>query len=311
MMGFSERQVSALRRGLHPSHVRTRQAHGRELSYVEGWHVIAEANRIFGFDGWDRETIEPRCIQARENRGQFMALYTTKVRITVRGGGVVVVREGHGTGEGRAPSLGEAHDMALKVAETDATKRALATFGKPFGLALYMGGKRPREARLSAAGTKPAPLEPAPQAIPHHEASLPAIPGAGLQPGPAPAIESASDSIEDALYATRGRIDKSKLAIATPRRHRDKEHLRFVASEPCLLCGRKPADAHHLRFMQPRGLSLKSSDEYTVPLCRIHHRQLHQDGNEADWWIAMEIDPVPIARGLWEETLSRKRLTAR
>ena len=78
---------------------------------------------------------------ARENRGKFLAVYTAKVRITVRAAGTTIVREGYGSGEGHGTSPGEVHDIALKAAETDATKRALATFGKPFGLELYRGGK--------------------------------------------------------------------------------------------------------------------------------------------------------------------------
>ena len=81
-----------------------------------------------------------------------------------------------------------------------------------------------------------------------------------------------------------GRIDKSQLAIAEPKRLRDKVHLKFVASQPCLICGRQPSDPHHLRFAQPRAIGLKVSDEFTVPLCRGHHRQLHQAGNEVAWW---------------------------
>ena len=140
-MGFSAKQVQALRRNLDHRHVRTREAHGRELSYIEGWYAISEANRIFGFDGWNRETIESRCVLARENRGTFLAVYIARVRITVHADGATIIREGHGTGEGRGTSPGEVHDIALKAAETDATKRALATFGKPFGLALYRNGK--------------------------------------------------------------------------------------------------------------------------------------------------------------------------
>ena len=81
-----------------------------------------------------------------------------------------------------------------------------------------------------------------------------------------------------------GAIDKSVLAFPEPRRHRNKDHLRFVAKQPCLICGRQPCDAHHLRFAQSRGLGLKVSDEFTVPLCRGHHRELHRAGNEASWW---------------------------
>jgi hypothetical protein len=97
-------------------------------------------------------------------------------------------------------------------------------------------------------------------------------------------------------------IDKSVLAIAEPKRLRDKAHLRFVASQPCLVCGRQPSDPHHLRFAQPRALGLKVSDEFTVPLCRGHHRQLHQAGNEVAWWKNLNIDALAIAKGLWEQT---------
>src|SRR6478672_2451489 len=136
-MGFSAKQLNALRRNLDHRNVRTREANGRELSYIEGWYAISEANRIFGFDNWNRETIESRCVLARESRGSFLAVYSARVRISVQADGTNIIREGHGTGEGRGTSAGEVHDTALKAAETDATKRALATFGKPFGLALY------------------------------------------------------------------------------------------------------------------------------------------------------------------------------
>ncbi len=98
------------------------------------------------------------------------------------------------------------------------------------------------------------------------------------------------------------KIDKSLLTIAEPKRLRDKAHLRFVASQPCLVCGRQPSDPHHLRFAQPRALGLKVSDEFTVPLCRGHHRQLHQAGNEVTWWENLNIKPLDIAKGLWEQT---------
>ena len=107
------------------------------LSYIEGWHAIAEANRIFGFDGWDRETIEVRCIWSNDDRGQYDCVYAAKVRITVKADPSLVVREGSGAGSARAGSAAEAHEHAIKGAETDATKRALATFGNSFGLALY------------------------------------------------------------------------------------------------------------------------------------------------------------------------------
>jgi Rad52/22 family double-strand break repair protein len=153
-MAFSAKQVQALRRNLDHRHVRTREAHGRELSYVEGWYAISEANRIFGFDGWNRETVESRCVLARENRGTFLAVYLARVRVTVHADGATIIREGHGTGEGHGTSPGEVHDIALKAAETDATKRALTTFGRPFGLELYRGGR--------TASQKPLPSPPVP-----------------------------------------------------------------------------------------------------------------------------------------------------
>ena len=80
-------------------------------------------------------------------------------------------------------------------------------------------------------------------------------------------------------------------------RLRDKDHRKFVSSQPCLVCGRTPADAHHLRFAQPRALGRKVSDEFTVPVCRVHHRELHRHGDEAAWWQRIKIDPLPIALG--------------
>jgi len=91
-----------------------------------------------------------------------------------------------------------------------------------------------------------------------------------------------------------------------PKRRRDKSHLRFVASQPCLVCGRQPSDPHHLRFAQPRALGVKVSDEFTVPLCRGHHRQLHQAGNEMAWWDKLKIDALRVARQLWEQTHPNK-----
>src|SRR5262249_31031322 len=161
-MGFSAKQVHALRRSLNHRHVRTREANGRELHYIEGWYALSEANRIFGFDGWDRETLESRCVFARESRGTFLAIYIAKVRISVHANGATIIREGHGTSEGRGTSPGDVHDFALKAAETDATKRALATFGKRFGLALYGGGKI---ARLSL--TRVPALAPTSNAVDH------------------------------------------------------------------------------------------------------------------------------------------------
>jgi hypothetical protein len=97
-------------------------------------------------------------------------------------------------------------------------------------------------------------------------------------------------------------IDKSALSISEPRRVRDKAHLKFVSKQPCLVCGRQPADAHHLRFAQHPALGRKVSDEFTVPLCRGHHREVHHCGDEAKWWQSSGVDPVTIASALWAKT---------
>jgi hypothetical protein len=102
--------------------------------------------------------------------------------------------------------------------------------------------------------------------------------------------------------AAPAKIDKSVLTISEPRRHRDKAHLKFVGSQPCLVCGRSPADAHHLRFTQQRAMGRKVSDEFTVPLCRAHHQDNHRFGDEVAWWERRAIDPVATARILWMST---------
>jgi hypothetical protein len=92
------------------------------------------------------------------------------------------------------------------------------------------------------------------------------------------------------------------LSLPAPRRIRDRDHIKLVAKQPCLICGRRPADAHHLRFAQSRMLGRKVSDEFTVPLCRGHHREIHRRGNEVEWWNKVGIDPTVSARALWLES---------
>ena len=102
--------------------------------------------------------------------------------------------------------------------------------------------------------------------------------------------------------ARAGAIDKSVLTLPEPRRIRDRNHVKFVATRPCLICGRQPSDAHHLRFAQSRALGKKVSDEFTVPLCRGHHREVHRRGDEAAWWKKLGINPTVVARTLWLQT---------
>jgi hypothetical protein len=113
----------------------------------------------------------------------------------------------------------------------------------------------------------------------------------GTSPGP-----------NDVSHDQPARVDKSTLALPAPRRYRNKAHLRYVTQQPCVLCGRKPSDPHHVRFMQPRALGRKASDEFAVPLCRIHHRLVHRVGNEAAWWKDTGIDPAKVARKLWNDS---------
>jgi len=322
-MGFSAKQTQALRRSLDHRYVRTRESNGRELSYIGGWYAISEANRIFGFDAWNRETVESRCVLTRENRGVFLAVYIARVRITVNVGGSTIVREGHGTGEGRGSTPGEVHDTALKGAETDATKRALATFGKPFGLSLYEHGKLPAPAKAPVPTSPSLPSSRVETGRSFARDDTTPIPRPSRYYGRQRYLETREQPPHNLLVKpqqqtrsevslvpatedlTPGRIDKSALTISEPKRRRDKAHLRYVATQACLVCGRQPSDPHHLRFAQPRALGLKVSDEFTVPLCRGHHRQLHQAGNEVAWWENLKINALEIANGLWDETHGR------
>jgi hypothetical protein len=138
---------------------------------------------------------------------------------------------------------------------------------------------RPRKRKTASEQSVSPPVAPEPTVDDHSSAS------ASLETNTAPA-----------------KIDKSVLTISEPRRHRDKTHLKFVASHPCLICGRSPADAHHLKFTQPRAMGRKVSDEFTVPLCRIHHRDLHSVGDEIAWWERRAVDPIATARVLWVST---------
>jgi DNA recombination protein Rad52 len=366
-MAFTEAQVKNLEAKLSAKRIKTRQANGITLAYVEGWHVIAEANRIFGYDAWDRQTRTNNCVWTGTKGEFFHAAYTAKVRVSVRAGDITVVREGSGTGEGKALTPGQAHELALKAAETDATKRALATFGNPFGLALYdreqAGVRKTRNGRTlpeeqdsgpwmlrSATGVPGASFEKANdfaealrkamsdaqdmellfaiweqnvetvRAL-NRRLKQDALPRSGIAAqlvahlkqcavalvkpenrGNGGAEDQEHTSDPRARNGERPKIDKSVLTISEPKRHRSKEHLRFVAQQPCLICGRSPTHAHHVRFAQSRGLSLKVSDEFTVPLCAIHHSENHTTGDERRWWQEHHIDPLAIANRLWQES---------
>lgn len=180
MTGFDNDQIALLRAPLARDAVKGRQQAGRQVSYIEGWHAIAEANRIFGFDAWDREMVEFRCVSetpceiGQGKKPGFRVAYIAKVRITVRAGDTVIVRDGTGYGSGIDADVGAAHESAIKEAETDSMKRGMMTFGNPFGLALYdktqaevepINGQRaappaPRVVQQPAAPRTPNPVEP-------------------------------------------------------------------------------------------------------------------------------------------------------
>lgn len=162
--GFTEEQKDHLSNTLDPDVVRD-PAPGKYGNYIEAWHAIAEANRIFGFDGWDRETVEMRLVAEHDTiigKGKkyekpgFAVSYVAKVRVTVRAGDLTIVREGTGSGHGIDPMVGQAHESAAKEAESDAMKRAFMQFGNPFGLALYDKSKAnvatPRETKANSRG---------------------------------------------------------------------------------------------------------------------------------------------------------------
>lgn len=364
-MGFDQRQRKALKAKLRFANVRSRVHNGMTRHYIEGWQAVAEANRIFGHENWDRETRAPTCIWSERQRGQVTCLYSSQVRITVRAGDTVVVRDGVGTGFGRSASPEAAHEIAMKAAETDATKRALATFGNPFGLALYdkdmtqvtrpaardhthdtpspkvdapkvvLTGRGGQQYKLSGATdlveavTKTLPeLETIEAVYAFWEANLTTF-TSFLERDPK-ASRAAIDAVTAKLKARLRDLgatadDKSiappaaetlahhdgardnaadgdaptPLARAKERRVRDPNHLAFVARHPCLICGRRPAQAHHVRFAQPRAMAMKVSDEYTVPLCVGHHDAVHRTGDERAWWAARKVDPLAIAEELW------------
>jgi DNA recombination protein Rad52 len=343
-MSFSEQQTKALSGKLSGSVVHTRERHGVQLSYIEGWHAIAEANRIFGFDGWDRETIAAECVWKDERRAPKACAYAVRVRIRVRAGETIISRDGSGVGQGTGETMGEAHESALKEAETDATKRALTTFGNLFGLALYdkqQNGVR-RNARrantlwslMSATGDVTGRYESAKafctalretmciattinqlealwqqnrEGVERVQTQCPDLKspqGTHYAELPGQIYHRSSKRLAPAPASPRdyGATDKSELVLGEPKRLRNEAHRQFVASQPCIVCDRTPSHAHHLKFAQARAMARKVSDEWVVPLCFLHHRALHEAGNEERWWDEQRIDARTEAEKLWRVT---------
>jgi ERF superfamily protein len=126
----------------------------------------------------------------------------------------------------------------------------------------------------------------------------------GTAPASTPEPEGRAATNADALTAALGasQVDKSVLSFPETRRLRDKVHIKWVSKHPCVICGRQPSDPHHLRFAQPRALGRKVSDEFLVPLCRTHHREVHRTTDEVSWWKQAGIDALALAKNLWRDT---------
>jgi hypothetical protein len=135
---------------------------------------------------------------------------------------------------------------------------------------------------------------------PHAPDDLEQIPNSeSISGNPNPGSENGVAAITDSATARGDMVTPIRKSV----RRRSKLHLAFVASQPCLICQRSPCDAHHLKFAQARSLGRKVSDEFTVPLCRDHHHELHRHGNEMAWWANQQMAPMETARELWAATL--------
>lgn len=372
---FSGRQLRHLNQAVDEKAIYRREKDGKEFKYIAAWYAISEANRIFGHGGWDRETVLIEKIFEKNRFDVTSCAYIAKVKITVHGPSGMVSREGTGFGHSNHAHSGEAHEKALKSAETDATKRALATFGSRFGLSLYQPPTMARSAsnltniamltlvapdgkilsedlspeaflsgfqqllqkidsqhslaalikanisakeQLAADGmtaqeksyidafdamlTRRKGDLGAPSATEKIAATAPICPVDTVTPAKVPEAPSVSVP-SPSRFEARMKVDKSVLSFSTNRRIRNKVHLDLVGSKPCLICEETGCHAHHITYAQPRGLSVKVSDEFTVPLCALHHNQLHQSGSERSWWTMQGIDPLQTAENLWEETL--------
>jgi len=207
--GFSAEQIGALSAPLDRAKVKQREQGRAKVSYLEGWQVIAEANRIFGFAGWQRETTSVRCVSqaersiGRDNRPGWGVTYIARVRVTVSAPGMSpLIREGSGAGHGIDVDLGQAHESAIKEAETDAMKRALMTFGNPFGLALY--DKQQREVTHSTGeNSVQSPASNGTRSI--HRSPSPTAPNATAEASDDPGLSPLDQAtIEKLLTTLRG-----------------------------------------------------------------------------------------------------------
>ena len=270
--------------------------------------MVAEANRIFGFEGWDRETVASDCVWTKQQGSRYCAAYVARVRITVRAGETRIIREGCGVGESSALSPGQAHDFAAKAAETDATKRALMTFGNAFGLSLYGGtgatpvsGARQRSKSVAAHPGQALPQASEPAASAAQAGATRPVVDEALHPQRRRQIMSPPPISSRATATSRASGPSTRVSWRWPSRGASATPSTCASwqASPAWSAGRSPSEAHHLRFAQPRAMSRKVSDEFTVPLCALHHRDLHARGNEEAWWQERKIEPLDVAADLW------------
>jgi hypothetical protein len=153
----------------------------------------------------------------------------------------------------------------------------------------------------------PAPSQQASPARAASPADRSAIDSAAAADLPKTSPVVAADSY-NARPLVSQRVDENVLTFPELQRVRDKEHLRYVASQPCLLCSATPSDAHHVHFAQPRAMARKVGDDFTVPLCRKHHRDLHDSGNEVAWWHDIGTEPLEITRELWNDSRKNRAI---
>ena len=312
-MGFSDHQMRALSRSVPKQYVRSRVREGKELSYVEGWYVLAQANRIFGFDGWDRETDGDQV-----HHGPRGPWHGSRRSIRLAFASRSIPTAGPSSAMGMAPAKPWTVRWrgARPGAQGGRNRRHQTRFGNlrkgVWPGALCRSQAVSRRGRATAKnGTRLQIIAPAggrpgrrtTRSFRHRRARA----GRGrshpaTDPLQACGLASLSPPTAAALTAVRQSIDKSALPLngAAPDSRQGAPAL--VASQPCLLCSATPSDAHHVRFAQPRAMGRKVGDDFTVPLCRSHHRELHDSGNEAAWWHDMGIDPLEIAGELWNES---------
>ncbi len=269
-MSFSTQQTAALAADLDRRNVAQRQGGGgKQLSYIEGWHAIAEANRIFGFDGWSSETVALSLVSDGQRDGKTAVTYTARVRITVYAGDRVLTREGVGAGHGFDRDAGQSHEKAVKEAETDARKRGLMTFGNPFGLALYDKTQESVSTNVPDAMADPAPRQPDPE--PKTTQSTPKTEGK-----PSHVIAPAKDA--KALALDRQEAEKAKAAERAHESEVTKRTLMTRLSE--MKPGSKTWDADWSVYSQTAKAmysKLGIADKATITKAENKRRDQHRD----------------------------------